>query len=390
MTNTEFPKDSGILATSSPFESCALAAFPPSKTCVNRAVLLLLYNPSDSPLTISTTDGSSGWAVAASDGIARFVVPNGTIIPARAHFLGANNSASSGYSLGACATPDATYTLNIPSALSGEGNVSCGIALFRTSNPANFNYTFRADAAGPINAETNPLYREGAGHAQMGFAQDEQSVHRWEYLGQPLDTDNNAVDLNTLIADSNAGGAASPQNLASPININANLPAALLDPGVAATASPNRQRDFAPVTYPGRQVDGRQGTVTIRRTFTNNTGGAITKLRFRIAGLRFISGLDDAVAATGTADARVVSSTDASVPVSGGGSVLVRGLTLEEPPSQPRLGGVNSSLVVPSITAGTPLAAGQTISVSFVVAFSNSGEIRLRVNAEATSCPGRT
>src|SRR5689334_6822552 len=37
-----------------------------------------LYNNTETPISVSTTDGSSGWAIAASDGVIRFVVPNGT------------------------------------------------------------------------------------------------------------------------------------------------------------------------------------------------------------------------------------------------------------------------------------------------------------------------
>ena len=55
-----------------------------------------IYNNTDTDHIVATTDGSAGYALAASDGIARFVIPNGTIIPARGHFLGVN---SLGYSL---------------------------------------------------------------------------------------------------------------------------------------------------------------------------------------------------------------------------------------------------------------------------------------------------
>ena len=56
-----------------------------------------IYNNSNNAVNVQASDGSSGYAVAASDGLVRFVIPNGTIIPARGHFLGVNNL---GYSLG--------------------------------------------------------------------------------------------------------------------------------------------------------------------------------------------------------------------------------------------------------------------------------------------------
>jgi len=43
-----------------------------------------IYNNSNNALTVGSTD-SSGYALAASDGVTRFIIPNGTIIPARGH-----------------------------------------------------------------------------------------------------------------------------------------------------------------------------------------------------------------------------------------------------------------------------------------------------------------
>ena len=54
-----------------------------------------IYNNSDTDHTVAATDGSSGYALAASDGNARFVIPNGTVIPARGHYLGVNTIAYS-------------------------------------------------------------------------------------------------------------------------------------------------------------------------------------------------------------------------------------------------------------------------------------------------------
>jgi len=67
-----------------------------------------IYNNTDTDHTVTSSDGSSGYALAASDGIVRFVIPNGTVIPARGHYLGVNSVA---YSIGI--TGDATFTTNI-------------------------------------------------------------------------------------------------------------------------------------------------------------------------------------------------------------------------------------------------------------------------------------
>src|SRR5215210_1621398 len=59
-----------------------------------------LYNNTDQAITVQALDTSGGWAVAISDGQITgplFTIPNGTVIPARGHLLGANTNA---YSLG--------------------------------------------------------------------------------------------------------------------------------------------------------------------------------------------------------------------------------------------------------------------------------------------------
>jgi hypothetical protein len=44
-----------------------------------------IYNNTDTDHTVAATDGSSGYALVAADGNARFVIPNGTVIPPRGH-----------------------------------------------------------------------------------------------------------------------------------------------------------------------------------------------------------------------------------------------------------------------------------------------------------------
>src|SRR5262245_58592896 len=46
-----------------------------------------IHNTTGADLTVNTTDGSTGFAVAASNGLARFIIPNGTVIPAFGHYL---------------------------------------------------------------------------------------------------------------------------------------------------------------------------------------------------------------------------------------------------------------------------------------------------------------
>ena len=85
-----------------------------------------IYNNSDVPLTVATSDGSLGYAlvglvptdVNVGSPVIEFIIPNGTIIPARGHFLGTNLL---GYSLNMYpagsfdrALGDVTYTTTFP------------------------------------------------------------------------------------------------------------------------------------------------------------------------------------------------------------------------------------------------------------------------------------
>lgn len=112
-----------------------------------------IINDSPVPTTVASIDGSSGFAIAGSNGQARCVIPNDTVIGPYHHWLCTN---SVGYSLssypggvGTNAAGDATYTTDIPD--------NAGIALFRTSLPASFTLANRLDAVGS-SAEANTLY----------------------------------------------------------------------------------------------------------------------------------------------------------------------------------------------------------------------------------------
>src|SRR5690349_1891910 len=76
-----------------------------------------IANVSGADHTVAALSGT-GYGVAASDGVTRCTIPNGTVIPNKGHYLCVN---SVGYSLasypagnGTTATGDATYTADIP------------------------------------------------------------------------------------------------------------------------------------------------------------------------------------------------------------------------------------------------------------------------------------
>jgi len=330
-----------------------------------------IYNATTSPITVAASDASFGLGIAASDGILRCIIPNGTVIPALGHFLCANNTAGTGYSLGGYAAPNATYTTNIAD--------NAGIGLFTSTT--NFSAATKLDAVGSV-GEGNPLFKEGTGYPTLAALSIQQTLFRKLDLtdGRPTDTDNNANDFfYSDTAATNAGlgrhlGAPGPKNLTSPIQRNATLKTTLIDPGAAPTALPNRVRDNQPNVCGGPNCP--LGTLDIRRKITNSTGAPVTRLRFRIAEVT------TAIAPAGTADLRALTSTDVTVTLTGGGTTLVRGLTLETPAQQSG-GGYNSSVAVGVVTVGTPLANGASVNVRFLFGVVQNGNSEFLFNVES-------
>jgi hypothetical protein len=353
-----------------------------------------IYNASGTDFTVQTIDGSAGYAVAASDGVVRFTIPNGTVIPAKGHYLGANSVA---YSLAGNATGDVTYTTDIPD--------NAGIALFNTATPANFSLATRLDAAGST-SEANTLYKEGAGYPALTPFSIDYSFFRSFCPGNTpvfgsalgcnvgsagLPKDTNANENDFVFADTNGTSAGAgqrlaapgPENLASPTENNAEFVVNLLDSSVGGPAPPNRVRDFT--SDPPN--NSTFGTLDIRRRYVNNTGAPVTRLRFRVVDINTFP------APSGFADLRT--RTSSSVVVSGINdpatcspnpapcSVTVEGTTLEQPPSQPNGGAFNSTYSAGTITLGTPLAPGASVNLRFLLGIQQTGSFRFFLNLEA-------
>jgi hypothetical protein len=350
-----------------------------------------LYNNSGADHTVA--GGGTGYAVAASNGIARCVVPNGTVIPNRGHFLCVN---SAGYSLasypagnGTTATGDATYTANIPD--------NAGIAIFNTSVAENFTLANRLDAVGST-SEANTVYKEGTGYPALFLGSINYAFYRDDCgksgsittfgpcpISTPKDTNNNAADF--IFVDSNgtsagAGqrlGVARPENLSSPIQRNASFTVGRLDPCVSADSPPNRVRDFT--SDPAN--NSTFGTLDLRVTTTNNSGANVTRLRWRVTDITTFprpSGIADLRPRTSTA---VVVTVDRAPCGSGTSNVTVQGTTLDQPPAQPNGGGFNSSLSSGTVTLATPLANGASLDVRFLLGIQQTGSFKFLVNVEA-------
>lgn len=328
------------------------------------------YNNTDQDITICTADGSNGWALVSSDGIVRFVIPANTTIPARAHYL----AVGSGYSLASYAAGDQNYVPDTPDNL--------GLALFNTASAINFSVSNRLDAVG-FTTTANGLYREGTGLSPLMSTNGQYSFVRKLTSGFPQDTGNNAADFTFIATDGgNYGviatlGAPGPESLSSPLQRNAQLPAGSLDPAVSPNVAPNRVRDTAAIG-----PNAAAGTLTLRRTIFNNTGGAVTRLRVRIVDLTTLN-TPGYVPGGPQADMRALSSNDTTVVLSNGTQVLVRGTTVETPPQQPSGGGLNTSLGVLAYSLSQPLAPGASTNVQFVLGVQQSGSFRFFINVEA-------
>jgi hypothetical protein len=337
------------------------------------------YNDTDSDITVATTDGSAGWALVAADGVTRFIIPNGAVIPARGHYLAVNTD---GYSLDSYAVGDITYTAEIP-----DGS---GVALFSTANPANFNAATRLDAAGYEGVDA--LYREGAGFPAGGGETTSNLEHSFvrkmcDFVGgvgcttpgTPKDTENNTTDfivVNTDGASTTLGaklGAPGPESSGSPKQHNADIAVTLLDPSVSASQPPNRVRDFTQDPANNAQF----GKLSIRRTVTNNTGSPVFYLAFRIVEITTYPPPN-----AGTADLRALDSDDIQVTINET-PVDVRGTYVEQPPDQPLGGGMNSSMAVGFVNFEAPLAAGDSVNVQVLLGIQQTGTFRFYIITEA-------
>jgi hypothetical protein len=347
-----------------------------------------LYNNTNSTIVVNTTDGSSGWLLQAASvspatgGQATYILPRGTVIPARAHFL----VAGTGYdSLFLYASGEDFLSDDIP-----DDN---GVAIFSTANSANLNNATRLDAVGFNNSSSpvSALYREGTGLAPIGAYTGEHSFVRKMTSGVPQDTGDNASDfqlVSTSTSTTPTGvqpvlGAPGPEDLYSPLMRNSQLKASYVDLGcVGVSTDPTTACARVRVTTP--ITGAAAGTLSIRRRWTNHTSTPVTSLRFRIVDMTTLGNRG-----VGDSDLRLLSSSNVTVTGSNGVPVNLKALTLEQtPPTQSSGGGLNSSMRVGSITLAAPLVPGAGVNVEFRLGVQTDGNYRFIVNIEAqTSTP---
>jgi methionine-rich copper-binding protein CopC len=367
-----------------------------------------VYNNSDTPLTIAASDASAGYGLfkmGADCNAAPILIgtiPNGTVIPARGHFL----FVGSAYSLGNYGgTGAAAGDLTMSEDLASDANVG----LFNTSFVASLSSVTRLDAVG-FGSNTGgvcDLLREGTTLPPLGGSVLQHSYVRDECgkKGNPAvfgacptggavkDSNVNNDDfifVDTTGTSTPAGqrlGAPGPQNINNPIVRNNTITTLLIDSNFGAPAPPNRVRDLTP----GDPSFAANGTLSVRRRFVNNTGGNVTRLRFRIVDISSLAvpgGIADMRALT-SGNITVNSVTDAGTCLASNGvattpcTVTILGTTLEQPPAQAIGGAHNSTMSAGTITLATPLAPGASINLQFLLGVQQTGSFKFFFNIEA-------
>lgn len=300
-------------------------------------------------------------------------------VPARGHYLLVNGL---GYSLTSYAAADRDYSATV-----ADAPVDSSLSLLNASGQVLDKVGFTTSPAGSC---------EGTCLTATSALGQHSFLRRME-SGLPRDTDNNASDFILVATDPTAVigsrlGAPGPESTQSPRMKRADteIQSRLIDPSVSSTASPNRFRNSAPYTdslTPSAPNGGApatnpytSGTLSIQRRFVNQTGSPVTRLRFRVVDITTLN-TPNIVGGGAQADVRLLSSDGVTrAPVVSG----LKGLTLEQPPTQPRGGGWNSSVVVDlSALPGGNLGASQSVDVQFLLGVASGGSYRFFIIVEA-------
>jgi hypothetical protein len=335
-----------------------------------------LYNNTDEDVTVTDANPVScaaqlnvldvtqrcGWALLDVQGqvssTPRYVVPAlTTVIPARGHLL----LTGSGYSLSALAAPDFTY----PAPAYADSDAG-GLALYGTADRAQFATAIPFDAVGFEGAALP--YREGGGllpadgvEPYTGTTYAEHSFVRNQPSSRPADTGDNRADF-TLVATNPSQvtggvavlGAPGPENKASPVSRNNGFSVGF-PPGVASSL-----RAVSPAV-----PNGSLGTMSLRRRFTNNTGQALSKLRFRVAQ---VTTLNSKQVFASQADVRILDAMLTGLPGT------FKAAVVETPPTQSSGGGAGTGLLVGgSLTLAQPLQNGESVDVEFLLGVMKGG-----------------
>lgn len=349
-----------------------------------------IYNNSDAPFTVQTTDNSAGFALVALSGSpqslnlsSRFTIPNGTVIAPRGYYLGvipSTGGSNQGYSLDSYSQADVTYGTDIDD--------ERGIALFNNASSNSWTLANRIDAVGFNNSSqaAAQLAREGTPLASPGNANGEYSwVRKLDlFTGRPIDTGNNASDFQFISTTGGTfGGVISvlgmpgPQNRNDPNERNATIIGTLIPDANSPSGFRQNVRDTADTG-----ANKTFGTLTIFRRFKNEGSDTIKLLRFRVYEITTRNSPLVCGSRCPQSDVRYL---DSGVVPSGG----PKGTQVDNRVAQPMGGGLNASSTFGGVIdlGADPLDPGESIDVQFVLGVEVRGYYRFFVNIEGKPAP---
>ena len=316
--------------------------------------------------------------------------PSQSIIPARQYFLVAD---SRGYSLETYGFPDIDVAFEQPPEPEPPFYFydNEGIQLVTGGDPVII------DSVGFTGGGNDFLYVEGSGLQRASSRPDDQYAYvrkrTLETNGLPQDTNNNAADfvLVSVTGNEHAGitalpvlGAPGPQGLFSPYSYNnVQVSATLVDETKTKDEAPNRVRDGS----------GDSGTLSIRRSVTNNTNDTFEYMAFRVIEITTLN--SPQTMTPPQAELRLISSpeTSAEVPSRSPSVIPIYGTVLEydasclcAEPQQPNGGGLNSTVYLDNSEGS--VAPDQRVDVQFLLNVVKAGTYRFFVYVEAI--PGQS
>jgi len=308
----------------------------------------------------------AGFTLAASSGTSVTVPSNAPVLAAGGTYL----IAGAGYSLSAVAAPD----------LSAASLGTAGLRVIAPDGPGTV-----TDAAGSAGAQAG-FYSGTPLPALSGTPADQYAWVRLEKAGAPVDSGGNAADFQLVSTTGGVVGrvqsclgSPSPQATGSPVQANANLPSALLDPAQGATDAPNS-------VY----VAGTPGLLTLRRTITNTSEATITTAEIRITSLSEVNGPpepDVTAQPPSLAQLRVINpaTPTTQITITGGHTVTVQNLSVDGPATTVPGGGLDTTLTIR--LPGGSLAPGASVSIALSLAVDRPGAYWAGYDVDAVPPP---
>ncbi|MBK8146647.1 MAG: SBBP repeat-containing protein [Acidobacteria bacterium] len=329
------------------------------------------FNPNEFDITVNAPDGSAGMTLAReNNGLMTpvKVITNLITIPARGFYLLTNNNPNGGFSVLDYPTGTGQMILNGDDVYSADIPDNSTLLLLRTANPQNFGQANLLDSVGfgaSVWAEGKSLPAIAPQNAEMSF------VRRLTTAGLK-DSDNNLADF--LIVDNQArafGGneAKVISVLGAPAPEHSESLRLMTSGQVTIEEAGSESYDPTPVP------NGAQGTLTVYRRITNNSGLPLVALRLRAIDFPTVGTLTQRRFSS-RPDFRLLSSADE-------GSEI-KGLALAAEWLQPNGGGINSTLSVGAVTPGDPLMPGESIVVAVKFGVMRYGRHPLELAAETT------